>query len=150
MNFETKLEKHPTKDISDSHINGSLTVVWRDWDKIIHENPKMVYVSSINPGEIKGPHMHLKRDSYFSCIHGKVTFVIKSENNYLEIESDSDNPNLVYVPKNIASAHINNSQEIARVLVLANIAWKPNDNEMINTVFDDYDWKNMRKKEIEK
>ncbi|SVD13231.1 uncharacterized protein METZ01_LOCUS366085, partial [marine metagenome] len=25
------LEKHQTKDTNDSHINGSLTVVWRDW-----------------------------------------------------------------------------------------------------------------------
>jgi dTDP-4-dehydrorhamnose 3,5-epimerase len=27
-----KLEKHPTKDIHDQHVNGSLTVIWRDWD----------------------------------------------------------------------------------------------------------------------
>lgn len=141
-----ELETHPTKDITDNHVNGSLTVIWRDWDKIFHEHPKMVYVSSINPGEIKGPHTHLKRDSYFSCIHGKVTFVIKSKNNYVEIESDSEHPNLIYVPKNMASAHVNNSQDIARVLVLANIAWKPNDNEMINTIFEDYDWENLRSK----
>ena len=25
-----KLEKHDTKDIMDNHVNGSLTVVWRD------------------------------------------------------------------------------------------------------------------------
>ena len=35
-----KFETHPTKDVSDSHINGSLTVVWRDWDKII-KDPQM-------------------------------------------------------------------------------------------------------------
>ena len=33
-----KLEKHPTKDILDDHVNGELTVIWRDWDKIISEN----------------------------------------------------------------------------------------------------------------
>ena len=37
-----KLEKHETKDIVDKHINGSLTVVWRDWDKIVKNEPKMV------------------------------------------------------------------------------------------------------------
>ena len=26
-----KLEKHATKDIHDSHTNGDLTVIWRDW-----------------------------------------------------------------------------------------------------------------------
>jgi len=53
-----ELEKHLTKDIHDSHTNGELTVVWRDWDNIIKKIPKMVYVSSINPREIKGPHLH--------------------------------------------------------------------------------------------
>ena len=33
--------------------NGSLTVIWRDWDQILDVEPKMVYVSSVNPGEVK-------------------------------------------------------------------------------------------------
>ena len=37
-----KLEKHDTKDIHDGHINGSLNVIWRDWDNIIANHPKMV------------------------------------------------------------------------------------------------------------
>ena len=40
-----KLEKHPTRDIKDKHVNGSLTVVWRDWDNLIKNHPKYVYVS---------------------------------------------------------------------------------------------------------
>ena len=75
-----RLEKHPTKDIVDNHENGSLTVIWRDWDHLLPHEPKMVYVSSINPGEIKGPHIHKKRNSYFTCIHGKVIFIIKKPN----------------------------------------------------------------------
>ena len=46
-----------------------------------------------------------------------------------------------YSKKHIASAHINLSTDTSRVLALADISWKPNDNEMINTIFDDYDWK---------
>ena len=37
------LEKHETRDVKDEHTNGTLTVVWRDWDKVILEEPKMVY-----------------------------------------------------------------------------------------------------------
>ena len=136
-----KLEKHPTRDIKDKHINGSLTVVWRDWDRILEVEPKMVYVSTVNPGEIKGPHLHTKRDSYFVCIRGKVVFIIHDSNGkYVEIESSEDNPVLIYVPHNFASAHINIINEKSTILTLANPAWKPNDNEMKNTVFDDYDW----------
>ena len=47
-----KLEKHDTKDIHDKHINGFLIPVWRDWDKTITVQPKMVYMTTINPGEI--------------------------------------------------------------------------------------------------
>ena len=136
------LEKHDTKSISDSHINGSLTVIWRDWDNLIKHEPKMVYVSSVNPGEIKGPHLHTKRNSYFVCVHGKVLFVIKDkQGNYQEIISSAEEPILVFVPKNIPSAHMNLSKQTSRVLTLADLAWKPNDNEMINVSFNDYKWK---------
>ena len=136
-----ELEKHLTKDIHDSHTNGELTVVWRDWDNIIKKIPKMVYVSSINPREIKGPHLHKNRTSYFSCINGKVVFIIQDEDgNFKEIEIDSEKPVLICVPNGLASAHVNVGKEQARILVLADIAWRPNDNEMINVEFTDYDF----------
>ena len=136
-----ELETHPTKDITDNHVNGSLTVIWRDWDKILEVEPKMVYVSSVNPREIKGPHLHTKRDSYFVCIRGKVIFIAKDEKgNFLEIESSEKKPVLVQIPKNFASAHINPTNEVSTVLTLANPSWTPNDDEMKNITFDDYDW----------
>ena len=141
-NYHINLENHPTKDISDSHVNGSLTVIWRDYDNIIKNSPKMVYVSSVNPNEVKGPHTHTKRNSYFSCIHGNVIFIIKNnDGTYSEIESNPENGVMVFVPRGVPSAHINISNDVSRVLALADIAWRPNDNEMINTIFEDYDWK---------
>ena len=140
------LERHQTKDITDSHINGELTVIWRDWDNLVKNHPKMVYVSSVKSGEIKGPHIHTKRNSYFVCIHGKVIFIVKDEkNNYIEIESSETNPVLVHIPKNVASAHVNISNDTSKILALADLAWKPNDNETKNISFDDYDWKKWKK-----
>jgi|TARA_B110000014_G_C20125640_1_gene599336 dTDP-4-dehydrorhamnose 3,5-epimerase len=137
-----KLEQHDTKDIVDNHTNGSLTVIWRDYDEFLEHHPKMVYVSSVKSGEIKGPHIHTKRNSYFSCIQGSVIFIIKNtDGTYTEVESNSENGVMVFVPKNFPSAHINISDGISRVLALADISWKSNDNEMKNTNFDDYDWK---------
>ncbi len=136
-----KLDKYDTKDIQDGHTNGSLTVIWRDWDKIFEVEPKMAYVSSVNPGEIKGPHLHTERDSYFVCIRGKVVFIAKNnDGSYAEIESSEENPVLVQIPKNHASAHINTTNQTATILALANPAWKPNEDEMKNILFDDYDW----------
>ena len=117
----------------------------RDWDKIISHEPKMMYISSIFPNQVKGPHIHTKRNSYFSCIHGSVTFIVKDQNGkYHEIEANSDEPTLIHIPKNIASAHLNSGNEIARILSLADVSWKPNDNEMKNITFDDYDWKKWK------
>ena len=75
-----KLDSFETKGITNSHINGKLTVIWRDYDKLIDFSPKMIYLTSVNPGEIKGPHLHTKRDSYFVCTRGKVIFIVKDEN----------------------------------------------------------------------
>ena len=140
--FTIKIETHKTKDIKDGHTNGSLSVIWRDWDKKIDYEPRMVYVSTVNINEIKGPHIHTKRNSYFTCIHGKVVFIIKdTDGKFYEIESGEENPIMVFVPKNIPSAHINISDKSSSILALADVAWKPDDSEMVNVTFDDYNWK---------
>lgn len=143
---EIKLEKHDTKDIHDGHINGSLNVIWRDWDDVIKNHPKMIYITSVNAQEIKGPHLHLKRHSYFTCIEGDVVFIIKKNNGeYIEIKSNSENPNLIHIPPNIPTAHVNLSNNVSRILVLADIAWRPNDDEMKNIAFNDYDWNKWKR-----
>lgn len=136
------LETHETHDVTDDHVNGMLTVVWRDWDKIIPNMPKMIYLSSVNPNEVKGPHLHTKRNSYFVCVRGKTVFIARDqEGKYHEIFSSETEPNLIQIPKNFASAHINISKERSTILAMADIAWRPNDDEMKNVTFDDYDWK---------
>jgi dTDP-4-dehydrorhamnose 3,5-epimerase len=135
-----ELERHETKDVKDSHINGELTVVWRDWDEIINE-PKMVYVNIINPKQIKGPHIHKNRTSYFYCIDGEIIIIVKDkEGNFHELKGDSRKPKLIEVSNDIPVAIVNPTTNISTVLVLADIAWKPDDNEMKNVTFENYDW----------
>ena len=135
------MEKHQTKDIKDSHINGDLTVIWRDWDHII-KNPEMIYLNTVNPGEIKGPHVHKNRTSYFYCIEGKMAIIVQGKNGeYHEIETDSTESKLISVSNGVGAAIINPSKSISKILVLADISWKPDDNEMKNISFTNYDWK---------
>ena len=47
--------------------------------------------------------------------------------------------------QNLIKYIINSGNEIARILTLADVSWKPNDNEMKNVSFDDYDWKKWKK-----
>ena len=136
-----KLEKYDTKDIDDKHVNGYLVPIWRDWDKIITVQPEMVYVTTINPGEIKGPHLHIIRHSYYVCIKGRVVFIIKEDSGkYLEIESSEEEPVLVEIPKNRSSAHINLSNEASIILALVSPSWKPDNRDEHNISYDDYDW----------
>ena len=140
-----QLENHETKDVLDSHINGELTVIWRDWDKIINK-PEMIYLNSVNPGEIKGPHMHKNRTSYFFCIQGEMIIVIKDKNGkYNEIEANSGSSKLVSVSNGVSAAIINPSNKISKILVMADVAWKPNDNEMENDTYENYDWTKWKK-----
>ena len=144
--FVWDLEKHQTKDTTDSHINGELTIIWRDWDKIITNPPKMIYVNYINPREIKGPHIHKNRTTYFSCIHGSIVLVIQDDDGkFHEVKADSEKPTLISVRNGVAAAIVNPTDDISKVLVLADIAWKPNDNEMKNIDFENYDWNKWKK-----
>ena len=144
--FVWDLEKHQTKDTTDSHINGELTIIWRDWDNIITNPPKMIYVNYVNPGEIKGPHLHKNRTTYFSCIHGSIVLVIQDDDGkFHEVKADSEKPTLISVRNGIAAAIVNPTDDISKVLVLADIAWKPNDNEMKNIDFENYDWNKWKK-----
>ena len=109
----------------------------------------MVYVNSVNPGEIKGPHIHKNRTSYFLCLQGKMIIVIRDKNEkYHEIETNSTESKLISVSNGTPAAIINPSKNISKILVLADVAWKPNDNEMENTTFDDYDWNKWKKEHI--
>jgi dTDP-4-dehydrorhamnose 3,5-epimerase len=141
-----ELEKHETKDTTDSHINGELTVIWRDWSNIIKNHPKMIYVNSINPGEIKGPHIHKDRTSYFFCIDGSIVLIIKDDDGeFNELKADSEKPVLICIPNGVEVALVNPTLVISKVLVLADVAWRPNDNEMRNTTFENYDWNKWKK-----
>ena len=140
-NFIINLESHQTHDTNDSHVNGELTVVWRDWDNILPNHPKMVYVNSVNPGEIKGPHLHKHRTTYFYCISGEIIIIIQDKEGKIhEISSNCDAPILISVPNGTPAAILNSSNKISKILVLADVAWKPNDDEMMNVPFDNYDW----------
>ena len=70
---------------------------------------------------------------------------IDDDEKFHEIKLDSEKPVLVSIPNGTAVALINPTEMIAKVLVLADIAWRPNDNEMDITIFDDYDWQKWSK-----
>ena len=73
------LEKHETKDNQDQHVNGSLTVIWRDWDNIIKDELRMIYVSSVNPGEIKVL-IYIQKEIVILCAFTVRSFLLFKKN----------------------------------------------------------------------
>ena len=70
-----------------------------------------------------------------------MAFVIRDDKGkYHEKILSEDDPILIHISNNIASAHINLSKSTSKILALADVAWHPNDQEMKNVSFDDYDW----------
>ena len=53
---------------------------------------------------------------------------------------NADQAQLIEVPNGVAAALLNPTENTTIVLVLADIAWRPNDNEMKNVTFEDYNW----------
>ena len=74
-----------------------------------------------------------------------IIVVQDTDGKYHEIETDSTEAKLISVSNGIPAAIVNPSQNISKILVLADVAWKPNDNEMKNVTFDDYDWNKWKK-----
>ena len=72
-----------------------------------------------------------------------VIIVRDREGKYHEIKTNSNEPKLVTVSNGIAAAIVNPSNDVSKILVLADVSWKPDDNEMINVKFDDYDFKRL-------
>ena len=70
-----------------------------------------------------------------------IILVKDQEDEYHEIKINSNESKLVSVSNGIAAAIINPSKNISKILVLADKSWRPNDNEMENVNFENYNWK---------
>lgn len=57
---------------ADGRPNGRIIRVWERGQVSLGYGPGQVYVTTLLQGCSKGPHLHMRRDSYFCCIRGSV------------------------------------------------------------------------------
>jgi len=135
-----------TTDQRTGKHNGRLYSIWKHYETGRELPPKELYVTTFEPGVLKGPHLHKTRWDYFTCIKGKVAIIVKnSDGTYHEFISSEDDPVTVEVPANVPSATINLTNELAMIVNLCNPAWHPDNEDNYNVEFKDYDfskWKN--------
>ena len=132
--------KHPkfiTKDHNNNE-NGFLVPIFNTKEKFFldGEDPQQVYLTSVKPGSIKGPHLHFIRRGFFTCIKGNVRIILKVEGKYHEFFSGEDYEYLsVEIPTGVSAAVECLGPEEALILNMPFPAW---DSEMKDEYTDDF------------
>jgi dTDP-4-dehydrorhamnose 3,5-epimerase-like enzyme len=123
MVTEVKLEaakKIITYDMHTKETNGFVTELYKDTDKTV------VYLSSAAPGAFKGFHLHRVRAACLICIKGNVKIIVYIDGKRQEYLLSSDNPQRLYIPKNIPTAYHNIGEEEAWLINYPEPAYDPN------------------------
>lgn len=143
MSFFSKVNlKHITKDKLGNQ-NGFLIPIYNNNDKDLPKNytPKQVYLTTVEVGKIKGPHLHFKRDGFFTCIKGDVRVVLKIDGKYKSIYSGQNHQyKSIFIPKGTPAAIQNISDQEAYLLNMPNPSWTIEMNDEHTSDFSDFNF----------
>jgi mannose-6-phosphate isomerase-like protein (cupin superfamily) len=129
-----RVVKHPRIQTlgPDGRPNGSLIPVWNVHEKLLPEDraPEQVYLTICAPGARKGPHLHLKRWGYFTCIKGDVRIVVRLPQGYeVAWSGESHDYATIEVPAGAPALIENLGPTDAYVLNTPAPAWRPDDTD---------------------
>ena len=140
--FAKKNNKYDTKDKTGKK-NGFLVPIYNNNEINLPKNysPKQVYLTTVKAGKIKGPHLHYKRDAFFTCIKGDVRIVIKTGGEYKSFYSGENfEYQSIFVPKGIPAAIQNISKSEAYLINMPNPAWTHGMNDEFTSDFSDFNF----------
>ena len=141
----SKNEKIKTYN-SSGEENGFLVTIFNENDNFLNNNDylKQVYLTVVKPNNIKGPHLHYKRNGLFTCIKGNIRIVTKENNEYKSFFSGEDyNYNSILIPKGIPAALQNISDIDAMVINLPSPGWTKEMQDEHSADFSDFDFKKL-------
>jgi dTDP-4-dehydrorhamnose 3,5-epimerase len=133
--FTTKTEQ--------GEVNGFLVPLYNIHEKFFSagKEPQQVYLTTVLPGMIKGPHLHFIRTGYFTCIKGNVRVVLKTGNEYQVFYSGEDHHfTSIEVPTGVPTAVQCLGDQEAYMLNMPNPAWTPEMNDEHVADFSDFDF----------
>lgn len=131
---------------SSGEENGFLVPIFNENDNFLNNNDylKQVYLTVVKPNNIKGPHLHYKRNGLFTCIKGNIRIVTKENNEYKIFFSGEDyNYNSILIPKGIPAALQNISDIDAMVINLPSPGWTKEMQDEHSADFSDFDFKKL-------
>ena len=130
----------PTRS-RDGTPNGYLVPLFNVHDGFVDPEhfPKQVYLTVIAPGEIKGPHLHMKRWGLFTCIRGNGKVVVRTSEGYAEYLSGEDyGYTTIQVPAGVPAALVNQGDIEAFFLNMPSPAWQAEEPDEHPVSFDDF------------
>lgn len=142
MEIRTIAHKKFTTKGEDGEPNGYLVPIYNIHDGFFAagREPQQVYLTTVQPGKAKGPHLHFIRTGFFTCIKGNVRVVLKTESGYKVFYSGEDHEYLsIEVPTGVPAVVQCLGDEEAMVLNMPNPAWTPDMNDEHSADFSDFD-----------
>lgn len=124
-------QRHPrivTKD-RNGEENGVLVPIYNIHDNFVQGAVQQVYLTTLEPGCRKGPHLHKKRTGYFTCIQGNIMIVtqVDAETYLIDFSGDLFGNATVEIPPNTPTLIINMSHGTSLVINTTFPAWTPED-----------------------
>lgn len=139
----------PTKD-KEGRPNGRVLLIAN-----VHEGTgpfslgkpvQQVYVTTLAPFAVKGPHLHLRRSGFFTPVRGEVAFVIRRGKDDYDVQRvGAEKPRTVYVPAGVPSAMVNLGGDEAFVLNVVESAWRKEDPDDEPVPAWEFDFETLRR-----
>lgn len=111
--------------------NGRIIRVWEDGEAVLGYGPKQVYITTLLPGAVKGPHLHRKRDSLFCCVAGGPVALKVGESTFAS--GGAHGPLSVYVRAGTSCALHNFGNDEALVVNVSSGKYDPADDEEVSS-----------------
>jgi dTDP-4-dehydrorhamnose 3,5-epimerase-like enzyme len=114
----------------DGQANGFLLPIFNVHEGFIpgDRQPQQVYLSVCSPGRRKGPHLHLRRWGYITCVRGNARVVAKFGDQYLVAYTGEDHGfQTIEVPAGIPNCLENLGETDAYIINTASPAWHVDD-----------------------
>jgi hypothetical protein len=133
---------HQTKCITTKNANGingwmmpfakTSEDFWKEY------NIKYVYATSILPGTVKGPILHLKRECRLVAVSGECDIVVKDEKGYTKTRLSFSNPAVISIPTGNKFCVYGSSDKECILINVANHCWTEEDQDAHQVLDWDY------------
>ncbi len=143
MEIKVKTNKKIITKNQNGFNNGFLVPIYNINEGFFEKGnePKQVYLTVVEPKEVKGPHLHYKRSGCFTCIKGNARFILKINNSYKIYFSGEDYEfKSLIVPKGIPAALQNIGNVDAYILNMPSPEWRPDMNDEHTSDFSDFNF----------